>query len=142
MLALAGAAEAQQTPRRADARVAHSRDSLPSIETSVIVSASGLSRGERIDLTVTAANRGSQRVQVAIPCGPSLDILVQYPDGSERSALWDSVEPNGAFTCIGRPSGFENPGQTETERVLWRVPDSPGIYRLGRRSDGMTDSVT
>lgn len=141
-LAVACAARARQNPSRADARVARSRDSVPAVETSVSVSSLALAPGDRIDLSVAATNRGAQRVQIGIACGPSLDVLVRYPDGSEHSALWDAVGPNGDFTCPLLPSHFADPGQTKTERIPWRVPATPGTYRLLsglRRADGLSN---
>ncbi len=131
---------AQQTARGVDARVVHSRDSLLTVETSITVLSSRLSRGDLIDLTVTATNHGPERVTIGVACGPSLDVLVQYPDGTERSALWDSVAPNADFDCPGGPSHWADPGQTKTEHIPWRVPASPGTYHLRatlRRGDGL-----
>jgi len=129
-LTSATALHAQQTAPGVDARVVHSRDSLPTVETRITVPSSRLSRGDLIDLTVTATNHGTERVTIGVACGPSLDVLVRYPDGTERSALWDSVAPNADFTCPGGPSHWVDPGQTKTEHISWRVPASPGTYHL------------
>jgi hypothetical protein len=140
VLTAACAIHSQQTPPSVDARVAHSRDSLPTVETSVTVPSARLSRGDLIDLIVTATNHGTQRVTIGVACGPSLDALVQYPDATAHSALWDSVAPQVEFDCPGGPSHFADPGQTKTERIAWRVPAIPGTYHLRaalRRGDGL-----
>lgn len=139
-LTTATALQPQQTPTRVDARVVHSRDSLPAVETNIAMSSSRLSRGDLADLVVTATNHGTERVTIGLACGPSLDVLVQYPDGTERSALWDSVAPQADFDCRGGSSHFADPGQTKAEHISWRIPTAPGTYHLRatlRRSDGL-----
>src|SRR5262249_52600261 len=96
--------------------------------------------GTRIELILTAINHGATRVTIGVDCGPSLDALVQHPDGTERSALWASVAPNADFTCQGRPPHYVDPVPTTAERILWPVPTVPGTYHLRaalRRGDGL-----
>jgi hypothetical protein len=136
---IAPAVRAQSSPH-VDARVAHSRDSLPTIETNVTVTTVPAADTTRIELIVTATNRGTERVTIGVACGPSLDVLVHFADGTDRSALYDSIVPDADFTCAGGPSHYADPGQTKTERILWPIPRGPGVYQLRaalRRGDGL-----
>lgn len=139
-LTLACGTGTELAPPDPDVRVMRSRDTLLTVQTTVSVLASVLNAGDSTELVLQATNTGPQRVQIGVQCGPSLDAVVQYPSSAEQSALLEFVGPAGAFPCPLLPSHFADPGQTQTERIPWKAPNSRGVYYLRaglRRSDGL-----
>jgi hypothetical protein len=120
--------------------IARSKDVLPNLDVVVTVARTTLAPGDTITLVASATNRGAERLQIGVACGPSLDVLVSPPNAAEYSALIASLPPNAGFTCPLTPAHFADPGETETVRIIWRAPAQTGAYRLQaglRRGDGL-----
>ena len=75
----------------------------------------------------TAFNPTDETVQIGRECGPSFDVLVKMPDGSEIAVLreWN---PGGAYTCQLGSWHFADPGELERLDLPWRVPLTLGGY--------------
>ncbi len=107
------------------------------IEVGLSAAPSTVALGETVQLTITAHNSTDRRVQLGVPCGPPMDVVIRGPSGRRVSVLYEMLGPNGAFTCELAEYHFADPGETEVLRLTWRVPLRRGTYRAvgGLRGD-------
>jgi hypothetical protein len=99
-----------------------------------------LSPGDTVRFVATATNATDKRIQIGIACGPSFDVLVTLPNGTQRSVLSDLVGPNGAFICPLTPEHYVEPNSSRSLALQWVAPALRGLYtaRAGlRRGDGL-----
>jgi hypothetical protein len=84
--------------------------------------------GETVHLTATAHNSTDELIQIGVLCGPAMDVLITTPGGERRSALWDLLGPDAAFTCELGPHHFVEPKSTRVARIEWVAGWSEGDY--------------
>jgi hypothetical protein len=140
--ALAACAGSLSSPSSSDKAVEAPRaaDSLAGIEVTLTASRSTAAPGDSIEFIATATNRTSQRVQIGIACGPSMDVIIAGPTGGERLGWAEWLGANGAFTCELNEQHFVDAGKTRIVRIPWRARSETGTYQVRaglRRSNGL-----
>jgi hypothetical protein len=84
---------------------------------------SGVS-GDTIQLVGIAHNPSDFVVEVGLGCAPGISFHITRPDGRTAS-LYQGL----LFTCQGKDSNWLEPGETDTVRWSWPMPDTTGAYQ-------------